>query len=158
MNLAHYPRVVPLTGTLGREQIQGLHRRGDAFVLLQRAEGWGLPHFEAAALGKPVITTGFGGPREFLDSDSAYLVDYSLRPVWGMEWSFFYGGTQRWAEPDLGQAIDHMRRVHAQRHEAAERGARAREHIARNLTRAVVGRRMVERLDALRCGRSLPTR
>ena len=150
MNLPHYPRIVPLTGTLGRNEIQGLHRRGDAFVLLQRAEGWGLPHFEAAALGKPVITTGFGGPREFLGADSAYLVDYTLRPVWGMEWSFFYGGTQRWAEPDLGQAIEHLRRVHAERREAADRGARAREHIGRHLTREVVGRRMVERLETLR--------
>jgi glycosyltransferase involved in cell wall biosynthesis len=153
MNLPHYPRIVPLTGTLGSGEIQGLHRRGDAFVLLQRAEGWGLPHFEAAALGKPVITTGFGGPCEFLKKDASYLVDYTLRPVWGMEWSFFYGGTQRWAEPDLGQAIDHMRRVHGERREAADRGARARDHIARNLTREVIGRRMVERLEALRPAR-----
>ena len=154
MNLPHYPRIVPLTGTLGWQEIQSLHRRGDAFVLLQRAEGWGLPHFEAAARGKPVITTGFGGPREFLGADSAYLVDYTLRPVWGMEWSFFYGGTQRWAEPDLGQAIEHLRRVHGDRREAAERGARAREHIARHFTRAVVGRRMVERLESVRTGRA----
>jgi len=150
MNLSHFPRIVALTGTLGRDQIRSLHQRGDVFVLLQRAEGWGLPHFEAAAMGKPVVTTGFGGPNDFLGPESAYLVGHTSRPVWGMEWSFFYAGTQRWAEPDLGQAIELLRRVHAHRAEAAERGARARDHIARHLTRGVVGRRMAERLDALR--------
>jgi glycosyltransferase involved in cell wall biosynthesis len=150
MNLPHYPRIVALTGTLDRERLQALHRRGDAFVLLQRAEGWGLPHFEAAAMGKPVVTTGFGGPNEFLAADGAYLVGHTLRPVWGMEWSFFYGANQRWAEPDLDQAIDLMRRVYADRREAAERGARARERIARHFTRAAVGPHMVDRLEALR--------
>jgi glycosyltransferase involved in cell wall biosynthesis len=150
MKLAHYPRIVALTGIFGRDQVLGLHRRGDAFVLLQRAEGWGLPHFEAAAMGKPVITTGYGGTGDFLTSDTAYLVDYTLRPVWGMEWSFFYDGTQRWAEPDLDHAIELLRRVHGQRDEAARRGTRAREHVARSFTRDVVGRRMVERLAAIR--------
>jgi glycosyltransferase involved in cell wall biosynthesis len=150
LNLSHYARIVPLTGTLGREQVQGLHRRGDAFVLLQRAEGWGLPHFEAAAMGKPVVTTGYGGVSDFLGPERAYLVGHTLRPVWGMEWSFFYGANQRWAEPDLAQAIEQMRRVHRDRREAAESGARAREFIARHFTREVVGRRMADRLDALR--------
>jgi glycosyltransferase involved in cell wall biosynthesis len=150
MNLPHYPRIVTLTGTLDRARLQALHRRGDAFVLLQRAEGWGLPHFEAAAMGKPVVTTGYGGPSEFLEPDGAYLVGHTLRPVWGMEWSFFYGGSQRWAEPDLDQAVDLMRRVYADRREAAARGARARDHIARHFTRAVVGPLMADRLEGLR--------
>jgi hypothetical protein len=66
-----------------------------------------------------------------------------------MEWSFFYSGTQRWAEPDLAQAIDLLRRVYSGRAEAAERGARARAHVARHFTREAVGRRMVERLESL---------
>jgi glycosyltransferase involved in cell wall biosynthesis len=149
IKLPHYPRVVAMTGILGREQILALHRRGDAFVLLQRAEGWGLPHFEAAAMGKPVITTGYGGPCDFLRADSGYLVRSTLRPVWDMEWSFFYSGTQRWAEPDLGHAIDLLRAVHAHRDEARARGARARERIARDFTRERVGGQMVERLEKL---------
>ena len=40
----------------------------DAPVFLRaRAEGWGLGAFEAAQLGKPVIMTGYGGQRDFLD-------------------------------------------------------------------------------------------
>jgi glycosyltransferase involved in cell wall biosynthesis len=150
MKLAHYPRVVGVTGILGRGDIQALHRRGDAFVLLQRAEGWGLPHFEAAGMAKPVVTTAYGGQCDFLPADAAYLVDYTLRPVWDMDWSFFYDGSQRWAEPDLAHAIEQMRRVYSDRREAAARGARAREHVARYFTREVVGRRMVARLEALR--------
>ena len=150
MKLAHYPRVVGMTGILGRDDIQGLHRRGDAFVLLQRSEGWGLPHFEAAGMANPVITTAYGGQCDFLSADAAYLVNYTLRPVWDMDWSFFYDGSQLWAEPDLAHAIEQMRRVYADRREAAERGARAREHVVRDFTREVVGRRMVARLEALR--------
>jgi glycosyltransferase involved in cell wall biosynthesis len=154
MKLAHYPPIVPISDILGGADMRRLHRRGDAFVLLQRAEGWGLPHFEAAAMGKPVVTTAYGGPSDFLDADTAYLVGHTLRPVWGMEWSFFYSGTQRWAEPDLDQAIDQLRRVHGDHGAAMERGARARERIGREFSREAIGARMVERLEALQPARA----
>ena len=146
INLHHYPRIVVLGATLDQSEMLALHRRGDCFVLLQRAEGWGLPHFEAAAMGNPVITPGFGGQTDFLSSETSYLVDYTLRPVTGMSWSPFYQATQYWCEPDLGQAGRFMRQVFADGDEARERGQKARIFIRENFTADRIGSQIVERL------------
>lgn len=145
-NVMRYPRIVPLVGTLSAQEMTSLHRRGDCFVLLQRAEGWGLPHFEAAAHGNPVVTTALGGPTEFLGPDTAYLVDYTLRPVTGMSWSPYYAASGRWANPDLDQAVRHLRTVFEQRAEAHKRGARARAEIAERFSRKIVGQQIVDLL------------
>ena len=146
INLHHYPRIVVLGATLDQSEMLALHRRGDCFVLLQRAEGWGLPHFEAAAMGNPVITPGFGGQTDFLSSETSYLVDYTLRPVTGMSWSPFYQATQYWCEPDLGQAGRFMRQVFADGDEARERGQKARIFIRENFTADRIGSQIVEPL------------
>ncbi len=149
LRLDHYPDIVPLVANLSRDEILALHRRGDCFVLLQRAEGWGLPHFEAAACGNPVITPSFGGQTEFVTPETGYLVDYTLRPVSDMPWSPFYIGTQHWCEPDLQHAIQQMRAAFLDRAQGRERGARGRRLIAERFTRERIGERIVERLEAI---------
>jgi glycosyltransferase involved in cell wall biosynthesis len=47
----------------------------DAFVLISRGEGFGLPYYEAAASGLPVIGSNCSGQMDLLSSDSAYLVE-----------------------------------------------------------------------------------
>ncbi len=46
----------------------------DAFVLASRGEGWGLPIIEAMACAKPVIVTDYGGYRDFVNAENAYLI------------------------------------------------------------------------------------
>lgn len=146
VNMMRYPRVIPIVQTISHLDMQRLHRRGDCFVLLQRAEGWGLPHFNAAAHGRPVITTGYGGQTDFLDTENSYLVDYHLRPVSRMRWTPYYTAGAYWASPDLAQAGRLMRHVFEHREEARERGRLARERVQRAFNRRVVGQLMVERL------------
>ncbi len=152
LRLAHYPPVVPVVANLSREEMLSLHHRGDCFVLLQRAEGWGLPHLEAAACGNPVITPAFGGQSDFVTAETGYLVDYTLRPVSGMSWSPYYLGTQHWCEPDLAHAARQMRRAFADRAGARARGARGRR-LAERYNRRRIGRRLVQRLRAIDQGR-----
>ncbi len=149
VNVMRYPRIVIVVESLDEAGIAGLHQRGDCFVLLQRAEGWGLPHFEAAAHGNAIVTTGFGGVLDFLDKESAFLLDYQLRPVTGMDWSPYYSASGRWASPNLDQAVDTMRWVLEHRQEAAGRGARAQSEVLSRFSRDVVGRRLVEHLSGL---------
>ena len=149
LDLEHYPEIVPLVANLSSLEILSLHQRGDCFVLLQRAEGWGLPHFEATASGNPVITPAFGGQTDFVTEDTGYLVDYTLRPVSNMQWSPFYVGTQHWCEPDLEHAIQQMKRVFSERDEARKKGAQGRQLVIDRFTRQRIGKLIVERLEAI---------
>src|SRR5574338_1358800 len=146
ITLDDYPRMFLLVENLSTEDIWALHKRGDCFVLLQRSEGWGLPHFEAAAMGKPVITPGYGGQTEFLKPDNSYLTNYTETPVTGMPWSPYYRADQFWAEPDLKDAIRLMRHVYNNRDEAKEKGRKAREYIEANFTIEHIGKQIVDRL------------
>lgn len=149
MTLDHFPKIYVVVENMSHDGIMGLHKRGDCFVLLQRSEGWGLPHFEAASMGNPVITPSYGGQSDFLTVDNSYPVGYTLTPVSGMPWSPYYRGDQLWCEPDLEHAIEQMRYVYNNRDEAKDKGLHAREDIKNNFTCDVVGSMVVDRLTEI---------
>lgn len=149
VTLDSYPRMFLVVENMSTEDMWALHKRGDCFVLLQRSEGWGLPHFEAAAMGKPIITPGYGGQTEFLKEDNSYLTNYTETPVTGMPWSPYYRADQFWAEPDLKDAIRLMRHVYTNQDEAREKGRRAREYVQENFTIDRIGTQIVSRLRAI---------
>jgi glycosyltransferase involved in cell wall biosynthesis len=60
------------------EDINDLHRNNHIFVSACGAEGWGYPHQDAIAHGRPVICPGFGGPVEFLDNTCAWLLPVQM--------------------------------------------------------------------------------
>lgn len=146
VTLPKFPKMYLVVENMSKENIMGLHKRGDCFLLLQRSEGWGLPHFEAASVGNPVITTGYGGQTEFLKEDNSYLLDYNLSPVSGMTWSPYYTAEQYWADVDAKQAIDTMRHVYNNHDEAKDKGLKARQYIKDNFTWDIVGKKIVDRL------------
>ncbi len=149
IHLDNYPKIMLIVENMSREGILALHNRGDCFVLLQRAEGWGLPHFEAAACGNPVITPRYGGQVDFLNEENSYLIDYTLCPVTGMTWSPYYRGDQMWCEPDMEHAMKLMRHVYDNRDEAAGKGKKARQLVGEKFTWDRVGDLMLDRLAAL---------
>jgi glycosyltransferase involved in cell wall biosynthesis len=126
-------------------ELHGLMAACDCYVSLHRSEGFGLTIAEAMAIGKPVIGTGYSGNRDFMNDENSYLVDYALGRV-GADCEI-YPPEGEWAEPSLEHAAELMRRVCEQPREAAQRGAQARADIARELSPAVTGARMRERLE-----------
>jgi glycosyltransferase involved in cell wall biosynthesis len=104
------PAVRLITGTLSDRDISDLHRRGDCYVSLCRAEGWGLGAFDAAAHGNPVVMTGFGGQLDFL-GESPYLVNFELVPADDPASFPSYAPEQRWAEPDVEHGAALLREV-----------------------------------------------
>lgn len=75
------PGVIPLDGDLPEALIDALHHRAHCFVSAHCSEGWGLGLSEAMAHGNLAVATGFGGCLDFMDADTALLVDYDLGPV-----------------------------------------------------------------------------
>jgi glycosyltransferase involved in cell wall biosynthesis len=94
------PPITLLHGSLSRQEILTIHKSCDCFVLPHRSEGWGVPHFEAMASGKPVIATGYGGNTEFMNEFNSWLLPYNLSPVYGMGRPT-YNAKAHWAEPNL---------------------------------------------------------
>lgn len=136
-------RVALVTDTLNDAEILALHAAGDCYVSLTRGEGWGLGAFDAAAFGRPVIMTGFGGQLDWLAPEPALLVDYRLVPVHDPRARASYGPDQHWAEPDRGHAGRLMRDVLAHREAAAARGRALQAHVQQRFSPAVVTERLL---------------
>ena len=77
----HPPLVVRMPKSLSESGLAALYRSVDACVLAARGEGFCLPYAEAAMCGKPSIAQRFGGQLDFLDDNSAFLVDVEKHVV-----------------------------------------------------------------------------
>ena len=143
------PPVFLITWMLTKEEMLGLHKLGDCFVLPQRSEGWGMPHHEACMMGKPVITTGFGGNMDFTLPEHSYLVDYRLARVEGMPHIPWYRPHMMWSSPDIPMCRDLMRHVFRHPDEAVRKGRAAQKFVRDNFSWAVIGRQMAARLKEI---------
>jgi glycosyltransferase involved in cell wall biosynthesis len=117
----------------------------DCFVSLHRSEGFGLAIAEAMLLGKPVVATDQGGPRDLLSAFNAYPVDHV--PVAVGPGHDPYPADAEWAEPDLDHAAAQLRRVRDDPVEARARGARARADTLRSHAPVAAGAAMAARLQ-----------
>ena len=75
----------------------------DCFVSLHRSEGFGRGAGEAMFLGRIAMATGWSGNMDYMDPESALLVNYELKPV--PDGAYPYGEGQVWAEPDLDHSV-----------------------------------------------------
>jgi len=118
-------RMCVVDGLLRDDEVKCLVLAADCFISLHRSEGFGRGLAEAMSLGKPVIGTGYSGNKDFMREDTSCLVPYRLIPV--EEGQYPHWQDQVWADPDVDQAAEWMRRV-------AQEGAWAKE-LARNAQR-----------------------
>src|SRR5579864_1691184 len=138
--LAAVPRGLDLrlvVEPLAHDDLLRLLSAGDCYVSLHRAEGFGYTCAEAMAYGMPVIATGYSGNLQFMDRDSAFLVDYRETTVAVPEGPYQRGSI--WAEPDVRHAAALMRMVYDRPDLARDTGARARDQVRRKLSPAAIG-------------------
>lgn len=141
------PRIIIRDGVIEPAHVRALQQWSDAFVSLHRAEGFGLGLAECMALGKPVIATGWSGNLEFMNEDTAWLVDHALVDVAPGEYADAEGA--RWAEPDVAHAARIMHQVAADRAATARTAAAGADHVARRLDAGHVGRMLHRELVAI---------
>jgi glycosyltransferase involved in cell wall biosynthesis len=133
-------RVKILTEQHSRHDTLRLISAVDCYMSLHRAEGFGYTCAEAMAYGVPVIATRYSGNLDFMDDESAYLVDAREVEVERAEGPFPRGSV--WAEPSLDGAVHALRAVYYGRDEARRRGIRGRALVEARLSPAAVGRRI----------------
>ena len=130
-----------------KEQIYSLMNACDCYISLHRSEGFGLTIAEAMALDKPVIATGYSGNMDFMNKDNSFLVDYSLVEVDG-DYRIYKKGNF-WAEPDIDEAADHMRRVFGKRSEAEDIGIMGGYFIKKYYSHDTIGELYAKRFNRI---------
>lgn len=132
---------VEFTGAVPRDELRRLCATCDVFAFPSRVrgdrgevygEGFGVVNIEAAACGRPVLTSTHGGcPETILDGVTGALVD-----------------------PTSVEAVaDGLERLF--RMTAAERdrmGQRGRQHVLENFSHATLSQKLTELLDGLKTG------
>lgn len=121
-----YTNIYLIRDRLDRNAVNNLIQCVDAVVSLHRAEGFGLVLAESMLLGTPVIATNWSANTEFMDGDTACMVDCRLVTL-EKELPPFHAGC-RWADPDIGQAAGYMRRLQEDNVFYQKLAARARAH------------------------------
>jgi glycosyltransferase involved in cell wall biosynthesis len=145
-NHQHAPKIELVTDDVPKEEIIRIHKQGNCFVSLTKGEAWGLGAFDAAGYGNPVIITGIGGPLDYLDTNSAYLLDYHLKMIHDRSVKEWFGQEHFWAVPDQEQAVQTMRHVFTHRHEAFKKGQMLSNRIFENFNEPVVIRCLLKAL------------
>ena len=120
-------------GMLPEADMAGLMAAADIVISLHRSEGFGLVPAQAMALGKPVIATAWSGNLDFMHNDNSALVSYSLVPVHDPEGAF-QSDNQSWADANVDEAVEWLRRLAADADLRARIGEAAAKDIAAQLS------------------------
>ena len=147
--LSGYPNIYYFNKYFSEEEMRTLTGISDAFITLHRSEGLGLIPMEAMALGTPVISTAYSGNMEYMTHKNSVLVDYNLIPVNGQ-----YLGTKAkknfiWAEPDIEDAANKMKRLVADNKWREELIKNGKETIENYFNADTMGNSIYKRLDIL---------
>jgi len=142
------PPICVLPYDLTGRGVDLLHEIADAYVTLANGEGWALGMFDAATRGTPVIATGWSGHLDYLGEAWPGALPYRLEavPVFP-PWRPSYWPSQRWAMPDVGEAIAAMRAIVAEPAPARSAAAAIAERIANRYAEPVIARTYLEALQ-----------
>lgn len=149
MGIVEYPQVFLVLDELNSGDMMRLHATGDCFVSAHRGEGWGYPQMEAMSVGKPVISTDFGGIHEHLDNSTAWLIPYDLVNVYGMQHIPWYNEKQLWAESKGQELANAMLEAYGNPEMTKMKGTLARKLIEDNFSYKEVGNMMKDRLEKI---------
>jgi len=99
-SVPNHPAIEVNFASLSDAEMSELYQSADVLVTPSRAEGFGLPIFEAALHGVPSIVTGWGGHMDLCSDENAWLLDFSFTQAT----SHLPVYDSAWAEP----SIDHL--------------------------------------------------
>ena len=115
-------KVYLLHGDMHDNEIHSLfeHPKLSALLTLTHGEGFGLPVFEAAYTGMPVIAPGWSGQLDFLVDPTTgishfYNVEYDIQPIpENVAWEGVIIKESMWAYPREHSAKQQLRRCYAE--------------------------------------------
>jgi glycosyltransferase involved in cell wall biosynthesis len=128
--------------------MSGLMADVDIVLSLHRSEGFGLVPAEAMQLGKAVVATGWSGNMDFMNARNSAPVSFRLVPVDDPYDGAFMSDGQLWADADVNNAADWLRRLAADPALRRHLGEAARTDIARQLSPATIAQKIATLVEA----------
>jgi glycosyltransferase involved in cell wall biosynthesis len=148
--LAKFPPVYLYRYLMDRSQIHRFHASFDCFVSAHRGEGWGIPQVEAMLHANPVISTGYGGVHEYIDTSNGMMIDFDMVQVSGeIRNANWYRDDQNWAEVSIPKLRKAMRFAYEHQKEMRAMGEKAQQLVINTFSTRMVGSMMRKRLDEI---------
>lgn len=132
---------------LSRSEMYALTKLCDVFVSLHRSEGFGLNIFEAMAMQKPLVATGYSSNMDYMDEANSFPVDFTLETL-----QKDYGPYRKgsfWAEPSISDAAQKLRFLYEHPEERKKKAQLAAATLSEHLQPEKVGRQISNALDCM---------
>ena len=137
-DISNLPCIQIITEELSENDMVGLFRSADAFVLPTRGEGWGLPCQQAMSIGLPTISTRFGGSTHFMNDRNSLLIDVQSVDEIPRNCSYSFQPGKSWATPSVSHLVQHIKWVLNNPLEAQRLGTFARQDMIDTYSEPVV--------------------
>ena len=89
-------RITFIRGYVSEEEMAAWYQSLDVFISASRSEGWGWMPQKAMCCGTPVVSSIYGGVREFMSYENSYEVAHQLVAAKG-----FYARKGHWGQLDV---------------------------------------------------------
>ena len=99
------PNVQVFNGLLSEDQLERIHEVSDCYVSFSKSEGVGMGAIEAAVRNKPVITTEYGGSKEYIETP--YMITCEMEQMENDDFLFKKG--DYWGNPNFEELCAYMR-------------------------------------------------
>lgn len=111
-NESYYHKEILICDYISEKEIMQMHASFDCLVSSSFGEAWGIPIFDAMAMGKTPICTDTAGPSFFLEN-GGYLVKSRKESCFGVSDTFeeLYTGREKWDVVDIAEMRLAMRRA-----------------------------------------------
>ncbi len=128
-------KVYLLHGTLAESEMAGLYNSKEitAYATSTHGEGFGLPAFDAACSGLPIVAANWGGIKEYSSIEGAPMileVEHEIDNVKDyQQWSGVLETTASWCFPDTTSLRAKLREAHSESKELRKNATLLQAHL-----------------------------
>lgn len=154
------PPVLLIDDLVGVAGIFAIHHGCDCYVTMTRSEGFGIPVFEAASMGRPIIVPRYSAFLDHFNDDNAFMIEVPGEiPVQNMRHiSDMYTKDMVWGDPSVESCRKMMRAAFEDRATARQKGEAVRQYVGETLSYQAIGNLIKARLESVFLGHCVPQR